>query len=163
MLRALRIQKDPQIAQAVVRWSGDQRVALFFGREYSASHAGRVGAISECRDLHYLTFSCYGRKPYLSTAAAREVFEASLEKIRLEYQFAVVGYVVMPEHVHLMVSEPVEKKMATALQAVKISVARRLPESPFWQRRYYDFNVFKQKDSGEGWLHAPKPSGSGFG
>jgi putative transposase len=52
-----------------------------------------------------------------------------------------VGYVVMPEHVHLLVTEPQHAVLATALQAIKISVARQSRERPFWQRRYYDFNV----------------------
>jgi len=54
----------------------------------------------------------------------------------------VIGYVVMPEHVHLLLSEPAEGTLARSLQAVKISVAKHLPEKPFWQRRYYDFNIY---------------------
>lgn len=92
-------------------------------------------------DFHFLTFSCYRRKPYLRTARAKEVFEASLEQTRIRYRFVVAGYVVMPEHVHLLVSEPRCGELMRAVQALKISVARRLIERPFWQRRYYDFNV----------------------
>lgn len=60
------------------------------------------------------------------------------------YRFEVLGYVVMPEHVHLLVSEPpdYEIPLSMALQALKISASRRLEARPFWQRRYYDFNVF---------------------
>ncbi len=56
---------------------------------------------------------------------------------------AVLGYVVMPEHVHLLVAEPLRAPLATALQSLKQSVARRLigERAQFWQRRYYDFNV----------------------
>ena len=35
-----------------------------------------------------------------------EHFEDALERVRLGYHFAVAGYVVMPEHVHLLVNEP---------------------------------------------------------
>ena len=48
----------------------------------------------------------------------------------------------MPEHVHLLVSEPQQGALATAIQALKLSVARRSAERPFWQARYYDFNVY---------------------
>jgi hypothetical protein len=57
-------------------------------------------------DFHFLTWSCYRRRPYLSTSAAMELFEDALERVRLRYLFAVAGYVVMPEHVHLLVNEP---------------------------------------------------------
>ena len=38
-------------------------------------------------DLHFITFSCYGRKPYLASPAAKELFETSLEKMRRKYGF----------------------------------------------------------------------------
>lgn len=93
-------------------------------------------------DDHFITFSCHHRKPYLNTPAARDTFLDSLERTRSHYQFEVLGYVVMPEHVHLLVSEPPDDLLSKALQALKISVSRRLTERPFWQARYYDFNVF---------------------
>jgi len=52
-------------------------------------------------ELHFLTFSSFRRRPYLSTAAAMELFEDALERVRLRYLFAVAGYVVMPEHARL--------------------------------------------------------------
>jgi putative transposase len=72
------------------------------------------------------------------------VFEVLLEKTRLEYGFVVAGYVLMPEHVHLLVSEPKDSALATALQVLKQRTSRLLKqpgETQFWQRRYYDFNV----------------------
>jgi putative transposase len=49
----------------------------------------------------------------------------------------------MPEHVHLLLGEPLEREipLSSAIQALKVSVAKRLPQRPFWQSRYYDFNV----------------------
>ena len=91
--------------------------------------------------FHFLTFSCYRRLPHLGTAAARELFELALERIRRRYSFVVSGYVVMPEHVHLLVSEPNKTILSRAVQAIKLSVAVRRGERPFWQARYYDFNV----------------------
>jgi putative transposase len=93
-------------------------------------------------DLHFLTFSCYRRKPYLGTPTARTRFESSLEKTRHRYEFNVLGYVVMPEHIHLLVTEPKTEPLSTAMQALKQSVSRHLGNGePFWQTRYYDFNV----------------------
>jgi putative transposase len=93
-------------------------------------------------DLHFLTFSCYQRRPYLGGAASRNLFEAALERMRARYCFAVLAYVVMPEHVHLLVSEPKIGKLDRAIQALKLSVTVRRRERPFWQARYYDFNVY---------------------
>jgi REP element-mobilizing transposase RayT len=49
-----------------------------------------------------------------------------LEQVRRRYQFVVVGYVVMPEHIHLLISEPQQKTPSTVMQAVKLGFARRV-------------------------------------
>jgi putative transposase len=95
--------------------------------------------------MHFVTFSCYRRQPKLATARSCCVFEQSLEQTRRAYSFYVAGYVVMPEHVHLLLTEPAVAPLSKAIQALKQSVSRslalRAPE-PFWQARYYDFNVW---------------------
>ncbi len=70
-----------------------------------------------------------------------ELFEDALERIRLRYLLAVAGYVVMPEHVHLLVNEPGRGLLSRAVQALKLSVSMRSRERPFWQAHYYDFNI----------------------
>ena len=80
---------------------------------------------------HFVTFSCYRRLPHLATSEARDIFESSLERTRQNYGFTVDSYVVMPEHVHLLVSEPRVKDLSVALQALKISVSKRLSARPF--------------------------------
>ncbi len=99
----------------------------------------------QARCLHFITFSCYRRAPLLATPAARRVFEQTLERVRRWYGLYVTGYVVMPEHVHLLVSEPERGKLSVALQMLKQMVSHQLqPQggTPFWQARYYDFNVW---------------------
>ena len=66
----------------------------------------------QCGCFHFLTFSCYHRLAHLGSAKARTLFEAALERIRVRYLFVVTGYVVMPEHVHMLVSEPREGVLA---------------------------------------------------
>ncbi len=93
-------------------------------------------------DLHFVTFSCSRRRGYLRAPVDRDLFEDGLNRVRRRYEFEVVGYVIMPEHVHLLVSEPQIKSLGVALQALKLSVARRSQHGQFWQARYYDFNVY---------------------
>ncbi len=95
--------------------------------------------------FHFVTFSCYRREPYFSSRSTCELFERSLETMRLRYGLMVFAYVVMPEHVHLLVDEPQKAVLAKAIQALKLSVSVQQNRSPFWQARYYDFNVFAQR------------------
>jgi putative transposase len=81
--------------------------------------------LQEARCLHLLTFSCYRRAPRLGTASARDIFERTLERARRWYGFYVAGYVVMPEHVHLLITEPERAKLSLALQMLKQNVGRQ--------------------------------------
>ena len=92
---------------------------------------------------HFVTFCCYHRYPQFTTEASRQIFENALERVRRSFGLRVYGYVVMPEHIHLLVSEPARATLADALKSLKQGVARRLigDGDHFWQKRYYDFNV----------------------
>jgi putative transposase len=92
-------------------------------------------------DLHFLTFSCRRRLPYLDNSRACELFLHTLEAARRRYVLFVYGYVVVPEHVHLLVSEPRRAGLDRAIQALKTSVAKQSGQRPFRLVRYYDFNV----------------------
>jgi len=114
-------------------------------------------------DLHFVTFGCYRRLPLLASQRRRDLFLGALETTRKNYEMVVVGYVVMPEHVHLLVEEPRKKNLSVALKALKQSVSRRVLRRllqtggqgqlfaaqgllrHFWQARFYDFNVWSAK------------------
>jgi REP-associated tyrosine transposase len=92
---------------------------------------------------HFVTFCCYHRHRLFTTDASCRVFESALEQVRRIYRLYVYGYVVMPEHVHLLLSEPPRNTLAEALKSLKQGVSRRLTgdAAHFWQKRYYDFNI----------------------
>jgi putative transposase len=96
-------------------------------------------------DLHFVTFSCYRRHAYLASSSARSRFEEVLERMRVRYEFFVIGYVLIPEHVHLLVSESTHGPLSRALHAIKLSMFKLSLQRPFWQARYYDFNVFSTR------------------
>jgi len=94
-------------------------------------------------DYHAINFSCYHRLPYLNDDHTRIVFEQTLEQLRQRHQFFLFGYVIMPNHVHLLLTEPKLHSLATMLSVLKGETSKLLKgERPqFWQSRYYDFNV----------------------
>src|SRR5690242_20266232 len=77
-------------------------------------------------DLHFVTFSCYERRTLLGRAYTRDLCLKILEQVRRKFQSRVVGYVVMPEHVHLLIGEPQRAALATLLQVLKQRVSRRM-------------------------------------
>jgi putative transposase len=116
------------------------------------------------RDLRFITCSCHRRRPLLNSMRRRDLFLKILDQVRTRYQFLLVGFVVMPEHIHLLISEPKIGTPSTVMQVLKQRVSQALrrkrrgnrnqlnlwAESPdagqsFWQRRFYDFNVWSRK------------------
>ena len=99
-------------------------------------------------DVHFITFSCYRRAPLLGSELARDTFVVTMERVRRWYGFYLIGFVVMPEHVHLLLSEPERGNLAVVLQMLKQIVSQKLNErttTSFWQPRYYDFNVCREQ------------------
>jgi len=116
----------------------------------------------ESKQPHFITFSCYHRLPKLQATELRDLVVRCLEQTRRRFRFRVYGYGVMPEHVHLLVSEPERSSLASVVQSIKLAVAKRVPRftklphvcqnqanvghpdatgGRFWQKRYYDHNV----------------------
>jgi putative transposase len=107
--------------------------------------------------------------PLFASLRSKNLFVKILGEVRDRYGFSLVGYVVMPEHFHLLISEPARGSPSTMMQVLKQRVSRRLRRKPrasspqlrlrfsssdlclpqFWQPRFYDFNVWSQKKFGE--------------
>jgi putative transposase len=106
--------------------------------------------------LHFIKCSCKHRLPLLKSVRARERFLSILEQTRLRSRFVVVGYVIMPEHVHVLITEPTVGTPSTVMPVIKQRTARALlpgkkrrdlrerelfgeePRRGFWQARFYD-------------------------
>jgi REP-associated tyrosine transposase len=122
----------------------------------------------DTRSSHFITSSCYQRRPLLDDDRIKRVFLEVLEETRREYDSCVYGYVLMPEHFHLLISKPEVGDVGKVLQVLKQRVSHRARKildptlfqkkekdgAPtnfedltftrtwqFWQRRFYDFNV----------------------
>ncbi len=93
--------------------------------------------------LHFITFSCFQRLPFLEAPGPKETFEAVLEQTRARHQARVYAYVLMPEHIHLLMNEPPLILVAQFLKALKQITSRKLRggRPQFWQDRYFDSNV----------------------
>jgi REP element-mobilizing transposase RayT len=102
----------------------------FTPQPYSVLMPWGLKRFQEARCLHFITFSCYQRAPLLASPEARRVFEQTLERVRRWYGTYVAGYVVMPEHVHLLISEPDGGRLSVVIQMLKQNVAQQLRQNP---------------------------------
>ena len=90
---------------------------------------------------HELTFSCYQRLPLLGKDRTRTWLHDSLARARERWEFELWAYVIMPEHVHVLLFPRLDVcDVGDILKSIKQPVARRAPEwlranDPRWLER----------------------------
>jgi putative transposase len=116
----------------------------------------------------FVTFSCYHRHPFLTSETAIRIFLEHLDRMRQTYHISIYGYVVVPEHVHIVLRPPDNVRLGqtigwlkgassceirlaktrVAVSSARDTMARRplqvirdrQEKDVFWQRRCYDHN-----------------------
>jgi putative transposase len=71
----------------------------------------------------FLTFSCYQRLPLLNHDGIRQLFLDRLAKLLAEQQVRLLGWVLMPEHAHLIVFPEADPDMRRFTHSLKRPVA----------------------------------------
>jgi REP-associated tyrosine transposase len=94
-----------------------------------AGHRKLVRHDHEPGDLHELTFSCYRRMPLITNDAWRKLLCQSIDRAVESWSYRLVAFVLMPEHVHLLVL-PTTKvvKVDRFLSAIKQPHSVRIKE-----------------------------------
>jgi len=117
--------------------------------------------------VRFITMSCYRRYRLFNHIRLYKIFLRHLESFRIKNETSVLGYVVMPNHVHLVLYPHIELKMGIAMGKLKslsayeiisdwkrennevlekLRVMRGNKESyAFWQLRCYDHNCRSPK------------------
>jgi putative transposase len=125
-------------------------------------------------ELQFITTSTYRRAPLFRSERLCRCFVQRLKEVRQQFQFLLIGWVLMPDHFHLLLrpqpaaatplilkglkEETAERILKTLRENVSypwcrtMSARLRLPptvhdESHYrlWQRRYFPFNVFTEE------------------
>ena len=107
----------------------------------------------------FVTFSCYRRLQLLVHSQVIRTFLETVSTTRNEHRFRLLGYVIMPEHVHLVLHPSDGTKLGPLIGMIKSKaaaqiIAEGIMELPgscrihrngverrvFWQPRCYDHN-----------------------
>ena len=77
-------------------------------------------------DPHAMSFSCYHQQPFLGKDRTRKYVATAVTQARRKHGFDLWAYVVMPDHVHLLIFPSTQTySISKILQCVKQSVARK--------------------------------------
>ena len=134
----------------------------------------------ESGQLQFITTSTYRRVRLFDSPRFRWAFIEALRQLRRETGFLLIGWVLMPEHFHLLIKPEPAKSTSRWVQELKKRTAQaiiatlkqnaldlwcqsmldrlRLPASVhsdsryrIWQRRFVPFNVYSEKS---GWRNS---------
>jgi putative transposase len=140
-------------------------------------HRRKLHRIEAIGDVRFLTFSCYRRLPLFDNDAIKDAFVETLDAARSRTRFRLIAWVVMPEHVHLMIvpllpDHPIREILRhlkggfanrvlrrwRQLEAPILSrITDRQAKQRFWQRGGgYDRNIRSTQEFEEklGYIHA---------
>ncbi len=124
--------------------------------------------------LHFLTTSTYRRARLFDSLRFKEHFIHTLDELRKKMRFRLIGYVLMPEHFHLLIwpvgaADPSKIMASLKERTAKFMIKNlklhheyawcekmlkiiELPASVHdeasyrvWQRRFFDSNIWSEK------------------
>jgi putative transposase len=91
------------------------------------SHRKQVKHFNQPGHVHELTFSCYQQRPLLTNDLWRRLFCEAVDRAMERHQYRLFAFVIMPEHVHLIVHPRGDASpIAALLKAIKQSFSSRI-------------------------------------
>jgi putative transposase len=106
----------------------------------------------------FVTFCCWRQQKYLIDLLAKRLLIKNIDQARNKFGFKLLGYVIMPEHVHLVILPSDHSKLGLIIREIKSKMAREYfaltmkeieGTRVFWQRRCYDHNCRSRDSVGE--------------
>lgn len=88
--------------------------------------------------MHFVTFSCYRRRAFFDDAALRDEFAENIEHARALHRFRLLAWVVMPEHVHVMLMPTcLLDEQGSALPAILMAIKKPFSQAVMarWRAR----------------------------
>jgi putative transposase len=86
-----------------------------------------------------------GRRSLFQVAATAELFIDTIQTYRLKQKFELYGFVVMPDHVHLLLTPAPDTPLEKTVQLIKGGFSFRLKHKPeVWERGYYDRRILDE-------------------
>jgi putative transposase len=110
--------------------------------------------------LYFVTSKTKNNKPIFLNPANAELFMQTLFDCRKRYGFLLLGFVIMPDHFHVLIMPKQEYKISSVVQKIKSLFAYKMRDvgvkGSVWQKSFYDFVVYSEEKLGEklNYIHA---------
>ncbi len=113
---------------------------------------------------YFITQVTYGRQPWLCDDLSRQVLRQGIEAVRHDYPFEIDGFVLLPDHFHLLMRLPEgDVNFSERMRQIKSFVTRKIGHLPqvqdepnlsreergekyVWQRRFWEHLIRDEED-----------------
>lgn len=103
----------------------------------------RLRRFTEGQYCYFVTAGTQDRRPLFRDSLLCQILIKNLEFYRNRMKFALHGYVIMPDHIHLLVTPRQPATVSDVMRNLKSYASKEIQEAlamrgPIWQRRFYD-------------------------
>lgn len=115
----------------------------------------------EEKHVHFVTFSCYKRRKLLNPDPSKRIVIGTLGSRLARQNGICIGFVVMPDHVHVLLWFPENQQLSLFMNKWKDQTSSTIKnlyrdqfpnywtmldgEETVWQPKYYGFNIYSEK------------------
>lgn len=103
--------------------------------------------------FYFFTIVTYKRMRYFDSDQARGVLLENIEKVRKAQDFDLIAYCIMPDHLHLLIKLPVERKDFSylireikRLTTLEVRKSINNPTARIWQNRFWEHTIRDEED-----------------
>ncbi|VAX41693.1 hypothetical protein MNBD_PLANCTO02-2196 [hydrothermal vent metagenome] len=110
---------------------------------------------------HFITFSCYKHRKFLERNQPKRILLGVLNSQLSKQKAKCIGFVIMPNHVHIIVWFPEPNQLSMFVKQWKQQTSVKIKQffqenfpdyfsqiseqEPIWQRKYYPFHLYSQE------------------
>src|SRR4030042_94699 len=103
----------------------------------------RFRRFTESEYCYFVTAGTRDRRPLFRDTRLCQLLVENLQFYRDRMKFALHGYVIMPDHIHLLITPRQPASISDIMRNFKSYTSKEIQEAlgvqgPIWQRRFYD-------------------------
>jgi putative transposase len=103
----------------------------------------------------FITQVVQGREPIFRATEHVDLLRSNLHRVKELYPFTMLGYVFLPEHLHLLLAVTGSSTFSQIMHSLKPNFTKAYKQRTgiegslgFWQRRFYDHIIRDEDDFG---------------
>jgi putative transposase len=105
-----------------------------------------MATIRQVQSTYAITISTFEQHRHFQRTASAELFIATLFRYRDSGKFFLHAFVVMPDHVHILITPAIDVSTAKAIEFVKGGYSHAAGKGEIWHSGYHEHRIRDRAD-----------------